>query len=181
MTRMLADPRVVEVTASHAPRRSKYGGVSVIVPCFNEEGIIADTVRQLTNLLDGMDRPYELIVVDDGSTDDSPRELRSCARIKTVRIMRNNRNRGYGFSLKRAINEARYEIIAITDADGTYPNGRLSELIELIDCSDMVVGARIGLNVNTPRCADRRSGFSARWPAIWRRPTFRTSTAACGS
>ena len=150
MTRMLAEPRVVDATSTHAPRRSKYGGVSVIVPCFNEEGIIADTVRQLTHVLDGMDRPYELIVVDDGSTDASPRELRSCARLKTVRILRNNRNRGYGFSLKRAIAEASYEIIAITDADGTYPNGRLSELIELIDGTDMVVGARIGLNVNTP-------------------------------
>ena len=158
MTQLLDDPRTLSAARPDATRRARFGGVTVIVPCFNEEGIIADTVRQLTTLLEDMNRPYELIVVDDGSTDGSPRELRTCARTANARVLRNPRNRGYGYSLKRAIAEARYEIIAITDADGTYPNARLRELIELVDGTDMVVGARIGLNVNTP---------ALRRPAKW--------------
>jgi len=130
--------------------KTRFAGVTVIVPCYNEEGMIADTVRQLATVLEGANRPFELIIVDDGSTDASRRELSSCTEVRELRLITNAANRGYGYSLKRAVREARYEIIAITDADGTYPNVRLQELIDGIDEADMVVGARIGLNVNTP-------------------------------
>jgi len=159
MTQTLADlqaqttSRGESATATELPLRkppTRFAGVTVIVPCYNEEGIIADTVRQLASLLESTHRPFELIVVDDGSTDGSRRELEGCGDLRGLRTMHNSTNRGYGFSLKRAVREAKYEVIAITDADGTYPNGRLTELIDLIEDADMVVGARIGLNVNTP-------------------------------
>ena len=129
---------------------TRFAGVTVIVPCYNEEGIIADTMRQLSTVLESTNRPFEVIVVDDGSSDGSSRELEACGDVRGLRVLHNSTNRGYGFSLKRAVRDAKYEIIAITDADGTYPNARLSELIDLIEDADMVVGARIGLNVNTP-------------------------------
>ncbi len=129
---------------------TRFAGVTVIVPCFNEQGVIADTVRQLSEILEATKRPFELIIVNDGSTDGSTKELSLCANVRGLRVIENSTNRGYGFSLKRAVRDAKHEIIAITDADGTYPNGRLSELIDMIDDVDMVVGARVGLNVNTP-------------------------------
>jgi len=130
--------------------KTRFAGVTVIVPCYNEEGMIADTARQLATLLERSNRPYELIIVDDGSTDASRNELEACQDVRGLRVIANGTNRGYGYSLKRAVREARYEIVAITDADGTYPNDRLEELIDAIEEVDMVVGARVGLNVNTP-------------------------------
>ncbi len=129
---------------------TRFAGVTVIVPCFNEQGVIGHTARQISEILEATKRPFELIIVNDGSTDNSKSELNACADIRGLRVIENSTNRGYGFSLKRAVRDAKYEIIAITDADGTYPNGRLSELIDMIEDVDMVVGARIGLNVNTP-------------------------------
>lgn len=149
----VTDPGAAQTTSAHLVMQrppGRFAGVTVIVPCFNEEGVIADTVRQLSNILEDTKRPFELIIVNDGSTDASSRELRSCAHVRGLRVLENSANRGYGFSLKRAVREAKHEIIAITDADGTYPNGRLSELIDMIEEVDMVVGARVGLNVNTP-------------------------------
>ncbi len=159
MTQTLAETRTGEpargdtANTPELPVRrppTRFAGVTVIVPCYNEEGIIADTCRQLSTVLETTNRPFELIVVDDGSSDGSRRELDACHDVPHLRVLHNSTNRGYGFSLKRAVREAKYEIIAITDADGTYPNGKLSELIDLIEDADMVVGARIGLNVNTP-------------------------------
>jgi len=129
---------------------TQFGGVTVIVPCYNEQAMIAATVRQLTDLMRATHRPYELIVVDDGSTDATRVEIESCAYEPHLRVLRNDRNRGYGYSLKRAVAEAQYETVVITDADGTYPNRCLGELLEKMDGADMVVGARTGATVHVP-------------------------------
>ena len=128
----------------------RYGGVTVIIPCYNEEASITGTVSQISNVLRDSQRPYELIVVDDGSTDATASRLKGCAGEHVLKALRNARNCGYGYSLKRAISEAQYEMIVITDADGTYPNERIAELIDLLSGADMVVGARTGPNVSVP-------------------------------
>lgn len=73
-------------------------------------------------------------------------------------MIRSSQNRGYGASLKAGIQKADSEIIIITDADGTYPAEAMPELLEKSADYDMVVGARVGENVNIP--------FS-RKPAKW--------------
>lgn len=112
--------------------------------------MIAATIRQLTDIMRATRRPYELIVVDDGSDGDTRAEIASCGYEPRLRVLRNDRNRGYGFSLKRAVAEAQYETIAITDADGTYPITQLPQLLASLEGVDMVVGARTGLRVNIP-------------------------------
>jgi len=137
-----------------APRRaftrSETAGVSIIVPCFNEEAMVTATVRRITQTLSECGRPFEVIVIDDGSIDGSRAELASLFDEPGLKILHNPRNRGYGFSIKRAVAEARHELIAITDADGTYPNERIGELVELMADADMVVGARTGGSVHVP-------------------------------
>jgi glycosyltransferase involved in cell wall biosynthesis len=83
---------------------------------------------------------YELVIVDDGSTDETT-ELLKEAGIKTHR---NQFQLGYGATIKVGVREASNEIICITDADGTYPSERIPDLLyALIECeADMVVGAR---------------------------------------
>ncbi len=147
---MLLDrPSVSSGVAPVRPRRA-YGGVTVIIPCFNEQAVIGETVEQVNSAMQETHRPYEIIVVDDGSVDESASNLESGQCAGKLKIIRNGRNRGYGYSIKRAVREAAYEIVAITDADGTYPNERIGELVSAIQDVDMVVGARTGLDVHIP-------------------------------
>ncbi len=145
---------ITEEPLTSSERQSKsakhVGGVTVIVPCYNEENIVAETVAQIVQTMNATHRPYELIMVDDGSSDGTADALQTCAHEPAVKYIRNQRNRGYGYSLKRAVNQAKYELIVITDADGTYPNERIGELVDMMDEVDMVVGARVGAKVNIP-------------------------------
>lgn len=126
-----------------------FPGTSVIVPAFNEEKGILAVLRQITLVLTERGWPYEVIVVDDGSQDKTAAVAKSMVE---VRVLQHKRNRGYGASLKTGIRHARYQLIAIIDADGTYPCDRLPDLImKLFESdSDMIVGARTGSQVAIP-------------------------------
>ncbi len=119
---------------------------SIVIPVYNEEKSIQKTIEEI-RIFSTKD-VYEIIVVDDGSTDDT------CLSIPAdeVKLIRHSRNRGYGAALKTGISNARNECIVITDADGTYPNKRIPELVEMYEKGnfDMVVGARVGKNVKIP-------------------------------
>lgn len=121
---------------------------SILVPCYNEELSIVDTVRRLRANLQ-FNEPYELIVVNDGSTDASAERLRElAAEDPDLVVVSHERNRGYGASLKTGIRQAASDLIVITDADGTYPIDRIGEMLSLADRHDMVVGSRNGDNVS---------------------------------
>lgn len=124
-------------------------GVSLVIPAYNEVGGIEGTVRQVCAILEASGFEHEVIVVDDGS-DDGTAELLDGLELPGLTVLRHAANRGYGASLKTGIRAARHDVVAITDADGTYPNERLPELIAQIGRYDMVVGARIGDNVHIP-------------------------------
>lgn len=117
---------------------------SLVIPAYNEEQGIAATLDHLQTKLQGSNCAYEIIVVNDGSTDCTGDILRTRQDIK---LIEHRKNRGYGAALKTGIRQARYPLIVITDADGTYPNERIPELVALAGQADMVVGARIGANV----------------------------------
>ncbi|HEX2492956.1 MAG TPA: glycosyltransferase family 2 protein, partial [Steroidobacter sp.] len=121
---------------------------SVIVPCFNEQDGIAKTIADLRAALRDLDG-YEIVIVDDGSTDGTAAIIATEQSMdRSLRVVSHDRNRGYGAALKSGIRASRGELIVITDADGTYPNHRLPELIEMAANADMVVGARIADDVN---------------------------------
>ncbi len=117
---------------------------SVVVPAFNEEKGIQPAIRELQEVL--ADYEHELIVVDDGS-EDGTAEL---AREAGATVLAQPMNRGYGASLKVGIRHAKYDRIVITDADGTYPASEIPRIVAGLDHYEMVVGARIGEDVNIP-------------------------------
>jgi len=121
------------------------GLVSVILPAFNEEDCILRTIDDVARALGGANVPYEIIVVDDGSTDRTV-EL---AQQRQVRVVRHRRNLGVGAARKSGIAEAHGEVVITTDVDGTYPNDQIPRLLEHYyqNRCDMVIGARIGKNV----------------------------------
>jgi glycosyltransferase involved in cell wall biosynthesis len=116
--------------------------ISIVIPALNEQDAIVETVQRVQATLDAAKLvPYEIIVVDDGSQD----ETGTRAAAMGARVIRHPHNAGYGHSLKDGIRDARYDLIAITDADGTYPIELLPALVERYrDGFDMVVGARSG-------------------------------------
>lgn len=125
-------------------------GISIVVPVFNEVAGIEAVLDGLKAAMDDAGFEYEVIVVDDASEDGSAELVK--ARGSQVRMRRHRKNRGYGASLKTGIRMAGYDLIGITDGDGTYPLARLIDLVEKYasgDC-DMVVGARIGRRAAVP-------------------------------
>lgn len=122
----------------------------VIIPCYNEEKGIAGTLDAIRGALREAG-PYELIVVDDGSTDATAQRLREAqAHDPSLRVIVHSRNRGYGAALKTGIRQSTSELVVITDADGTYPNHRIPELVADAEGNDMIVGARIADDVEYP-------------------------------
>lgn len=121
--------------------------LSVVIPAFNEEKGISKVIIDLKAILDNTHLQYEIIVVDDGSSDKTSEIVQ---KHNFVRMVQHPINRGYGASLKTGIKAAKGNLILITDADGTYPNEYIPELLEYSDKYDMVVGARTGKNVHIP-------------------------------
>ncbi len=133
------------------PIARDYDSLSIIVPAYNEEGGLADTLEQLLALRQDWPLNHvEIILIDDGSTDSTATIAQRYTR--DIELVSHPANRGYGASLKTGIRHASHDLICITDADGTYPNDRIYDLIEKMkqDEADMVVGARTGKNVNIP-------------------------------
>lgn len=118
--------------------------VSVVIPAYNEELAIREELESIHGVLGETGLCYEVIVVDDGSSDRTAEIAGQC----DCRLIRQPGNRGYGAALKRGIANARSDRIVITDADGTYPAEWIPKLLAEADRYDMVVGSRTGENVH---------------------------------
>jgi glycosyltransferase involved in cell wall biosynthesis len=128
--------------------------VTVILPAFNEEQSVAAQVRAVRRVLDDAALTYQIVVVDDASTDGTREEALASGAL----VLRHRENRGYGASIKSGIAAAQYDTCVIIDADNTYPAEEIPVLLAQLETSDMVVGARTRPNVSIPR---------VRKPAKW--------------
>ena len=122
---------------------------TIVIPAYNEEQAIGAVLEQLLAVMDRAGVPCEIIVIDDGSQDTT---ADVAGRYQGVTVLRQRDNRGYGAALKTGIRHARYDLICITDADGTYPNECVPDLVARLTGGgyDMVVGARVGEQVSIP-------------------------------
>lgn len=127
---------------------AKTTSVSVLIPAYNEQLAIVETIERIISVLRMADLRHEVIVIDDGSTDDTLR----LAKTTPARIIRHRTNRGYGASLKSGILASSYGTIAIIDADGTYPCEALPEMLQILnkEQADLVIGSRNSSSIHIP-------------------------------
>ena len=112
--------------------------VSVVVPAYNEEDIIGDIIQRITDTLTKTEYSFEVIVIDDGSTDETWVQAEEAG----ANVIRHPYNIGLGAAIKTGIRNAQGEIILILDADGQHSPEDIPRLLEKIDPYDLVVGAR---------------------------------------
>lgn len=141
-------------------------GFSIVIPCYNEIGAIEKTIQHLVATISA-DKNYEIIVVNDGSDDGTAALLEKLENeTSNLTVYAHNNNRGYGASLKTGIMRANSEFIVITDADGTYPNERIPELVDLCKKYDMVVGARTAKGVKYSKIRKIPKVFLKAWASF---------------
>jgi glycosyltransferase involved in cell wall biosynthesis len=113
--------------------------ISVIIPAYNEENTIGLVITNTAEILDGLKVPYEIIVVNDGSTD----KTGLVASTYKVTVLTNKENRGKGYSLRHALEHAQGDIIVTLDSDGEHKPKEIPDLIEpLYSGADIVAGSR---------------------------------------
>jgi glycosyltransferase involved in cell wall biosynthesis len=113
--------------------------VSVVLPIYNEVGHLEAEIVRIRSALDASPYSYEVIAVDDGSTDGSGEAL---AAIDGIRVIALGQNRGSGAARRIGTHAARGSVVVWTDVDMTYPNEEIPRLVKELDGHDQVVGAR---------------------------------------
>ncbi len=112
--------------------------VSIVIPSYNEEEAIGPVINDVRAAMDATSYSYEILVVDDCSSDDTV----TIARDKKVRVVQRKVNGGSGASRKTGIREAKGEFIAMLDADGTYTAADIPIMLDMLPEWDQVNGAR---------------------------------------
>ncbi|MCY3004318.1 MAG: glycosyltransferase family 2 protein [Planctomycetota bacterium] len=143
-------PLVLPWEASEHREKLSQHGVTIVVPVYNEENGVEGVMDRLSKLDIGV--PIFVIAVNDGSKDRTAEVLARCAaRIPNLRVVTHRKNQGYGAALKTGFTHAHTEVVVITDADGTYPEDKIRDLLDQIDDgAEMAVGSRTGADVNIP-------------------------------
>ena len=116
-------------------------GFSVLVPAFNEEDTIGKFLNDLKLALSSAEREYEIVVIDDGSIDQT---FYIASSFSGIKVVRHPYNKGYGASVKTGVQEAIYENIITIDADGQHDPVYILQMLGMMDEYDLVAGARHG-------------------------------------
>ncbi len=119
--------------------------LSLVIPAWNEEETIRQAVREAAQALRAVTAEYEILVVDDGSTDGTADAVRAeVAADPRVRLLRHPRNRGYGAALRTGFLAASLDLVAFTDADCQFDLTELADLLPRAADHDIVCGYRVG-------------------------------------
>ena len=158
---------MTEHASQVAPAAGTELDVSIILPVYNEVEHLKQEVDRIRAAMEASDYSYEIIVVDDGSSDGSGRAAESIGGLRVIRFLQ---NRGSGSARKAGTTAARGRVTVWTDVDMTYPNDTIPQLVKELDGYDQVVGART---------TEQGTMKSLRVPAKWfirRLASFLTKT-----
>jgi glycosyltransferase involved in cell wall biosynthesis len=117
--------------------------ISVVLPAWNEEHNIAQAVQQAVTAMEDIGADYEIIVVDDGSSDGTARVVGELqARQPQVRLVRHEVNRGYGQALRSGYAAARKDLVLIHHADSQFDLTEIKRFLPLLAQADIICGYR---------------------------------------
>ncbi|GIU90700.1 MAG: glycosyl transferase [Acidimicrobiia bacterium] len=133
-----AEPGAEPKTTAAVPDEAELD-VTIVLPVYNEVDHMQAEIARIRTAMDASEYSYEIIVVDDGSTDGSAEVAKS---IDGIRVIPFSTNRGSGSARKAGTHAARGRVTVWTDVDMTYPNDEIPRLVKELDGYDQVVGAR---------------------------------------
>ena len=149
---------------------------SVVVPLFNEQFAVAGTIVDLREYFEARGDSYEILLVDNASTDATRSHAEPLLEAEKIRLLVNDANLGKGYSVRRGMLEARGEIRLHCDADCAPSLASLPKMLELLESNDLVVGSRLaaGAELGQRQTLPRRvigRGFQQCCRAILSEPT----------
>ncbi|MEK6326932.1 MAG: glycosyltransferase family 2 protein [Actinomycetota bacterium] len=120
-------------------------GLSVVLPACNEEANIGPMIESALELLPSLADQYEVIVVDDGSSDATSTIGEDCVErhYPAVRLLVHDRNRGYGAAIRTGLQHAELDLVFYTDADRQYDIAELAYFLPYLEHNDLVIGFRV--------------------------------------
>lgn len=117
--------------------------LSVVIPAYNEESRIVPSIERIVQYLNASHKDYELIVVDDGSSDRTAGVVQNLAKGNPkIRLLSNPQNEGKGNSVKKGVLAAKGDVIFFTDADLSTPIEEIEKFLEELKRHDIVIGSR---------------------------------------
>lgn len=126
--------------------------VSIFFPCYNEQDNVARTVEQALAVLEELGTDFEVIIVDDGSTDDTGRIADEiAAQNSKIKVIHHRTNLGYGAALQSGFKAAAKKLVFYTDGDGQFDINEMPPLLPLIDQYDIVSCYRLNRQDNLIR------------------------------
>lgn len=117
--------------------------ISLVIPAYNESGVIGETVKNANIYLSSLKCSYEIIVVNDGSTDDTENSVQMLM-LDSVRVLGYDQNKGKGYAVRHGMLAAKGDIVFYTDADLAYGLDVVGEAVSVFEetGADMVIGSR---------------------------------------
>ena len=166
---------------------SSPASVTVVVPCFNEAETIDATLDELLAVMRGTDFDWQILVVDDGSVDDSAARCEAYGeRDERVQLVRHRQNQGSGQAIWTGVQHGRGDYVIYVPADGQFNHGEIPMFVEAAEAgADIVIGHRLSRDDYTPYRMASSVVFlwlcntlfehqfqDVNWVHLWRRSIF---------
>ena len=135
------DARLYAVNRRERNAMTARPGLSIVIPAYCEAANIVGTLENVTTALEGTGIDAEILVIDDGSTDDTGAEVRAnAARFPAVQLLTNERNCGFGWTYRRGVVAASREFIVMVHGDNAWGAATLADLFRHCGEADIIVG-----------------------------------------
>ncbi len=123
--------------------KGKLSSLSIFFPAHNEEGNIVTTIIDARNAAHEVSNDYEIIVVNDGSTDRTVEVVKELQKLDPkIRLISHKKNLGYGAAIKTGLRACKFDWIFFTDSDGQFHYDELKKFVTASGHADMVIGYR---------------------------------------